>query len=69
MKKKLFEQVDFAMKKYNTSLKELFRKVDSDNSMFIGQNEFSEMLRAMQVHASPEEQIQIFKSIDYDQSG
>jgi hypothetical protein len=43
--------------------------VDEDRSQFIGPEEFFLMISSMGIHASRDEQAQIFQSIDYDNSG
>lgn len=43
--------------------------MDEDRSQFIGPEEFFLMISSMGIHATREEQAQIFQSIDYDNSG
>ena len=49
LKKRVFEQVDFALRKAGVSLRTLFKRIDTDGTLSIEQPELAAMFREMNV--------------------
>tara|TARA_B110000285_G_scaffold223774_1_gene279742 strand:+ start:702 stop:1070 length:369 start_codon:yes stop_codon:yes gene_type:complete len=69
LKKRVFEQVDFALRKAGVSLRTLFKRIDTDGTLSIEQPELAAMFREMNVSVNDADGRQIFGSIDLDNSG
>ena len=69
LKKRVFEQVDFALQKAGVSLRTLFKRIDTDGTLNIEQPELDAMFREMNVSVNDADARQIFSSIDLDNSG
>ncbi len=69
LKKRIYDKMNQAFIASGKNLKNLFDKVDLDQSNQIELDEFKNMFRSMKVEASDFELENIFFSIDFDLSG
>ena len=69
VKKRIFAEIDTALKKGGKTLKDLFARVDVDHSNEIDLAEFRAMFQKMNLNLTEAEAQRIFNSIDFDWSG
>lgn len=69
LKKRIYQEINKAFLETKKSLKNLFDKVDVDNSNQIDLDEFKSMFERMKVKLTDKEVRDIFNSVDFDWSG